>query len=314
MQRSQWLPFLACVSLSAADPDSWIQNAGGAVSRNSRGQIVAVDLRASWITDSDLTDLARLPALERLDLSLTRIGDHGLQQLKNAPGITDLNLYFDELVGDGGLSAIKGWRHLKRLSARGTKITDMTVQYLASVPSLEAVDLGFAQLTDVGLDPLASLPNLKELTIGGNKLTDSGLQPLRQLTSLTYLDLSGAQRTDSGLWSVSLTESGFDVLAMLKRLHHLRLNGLLVTSRGLEKLKTLAQLERLDLQGCQRVTDDAIPVLASFPALRLLDLTGTAVTGKGIDQLRRTKPECKVIGGSLTGPEATHERTPEHAD
>jgi hypothetical protein len=305
--RPLWVGLFACVCLSAADRDSWIEDAGGAVSRNQQGRVVAVDLRGGWITDSDLADLARLPDLARLDISLTRISDHGLQQLKNAPAITDLNLYFDELVGDGGLSAIKGWKRLKQLNVRGTKVTDMTVRYLAGVPSLESLDIGFTLITDVGLDPLASLPNLKELSIGGNKLTDSGLQPLRQMTGLAYLDLSGSQRTDSGLWSISITEAGFDVLAMLENLRHLRLNGLLVTARGLEKLKRLGKLERLDLQGCKRVGDDAIPVLASFPALRSVDLAGTGVTGTGFEQLRRAKPDCNVLSGNLNGPERNPE-------
>jgi Leucine-rich repeat (LRR) protein len=305
--RPLCLGLLAWVCLSAADGDSWIEDAGGAVSRNQQGRIVAVDLRGGWITDSDLADLARLPDLARLDISLTRISDHGLQQLKNASGISDLNLYFDELVGDGGLSAIKGWKRLKRLNVRGTKVTDMTVRYLAGVPSLESLDIGFTLITDVGLDPLASLPNLKELSIGGNKLTDSGLQPLRQMTGLTYLDLSGAQRTDSGLWSISITEAGFDVLAVLENLRHLRLNGSLVTARGLQKLNRLGRLERLDLQGCKRVGDDAVPVLASFPALRLVDLAGTGVTEKGMEQLRRAKPDCNVLSGTLNGPERNPE-------
>jgi Leucine-rich repeat (LRR) protein len=235
----------------------------------------------------------------RLDLSLTRVSDHGLQLLKNAPGITDLNLRYAELITDAGLVAVKGWKHLKRLNLRGTKITDTTLQHLSSVTSLEALDIGFVQVTDVGLDALTSLPNLKELAIGGNKLTDVGLQPLRQMPGLIALDLSGQQRTDSGLWSISLTEPGLDAIATLKNLRHLRLNGTGISARGLEKLKTLVQLERIDLQGCARIGDDAAPVLAAFPALHLVDLTGTAVTEKGIAALRHAKPECKILTGSV---------------
>jgi hypothetical protein len=295
---------LACIALAAAgwlgatDSALWIADAGGVTSRDRDGKIVAVDLRASWVTDSDLGDLARLPSLSRLDLSLTRISDHGLQQLKNAPGITDLNLRYAELITDAGLAAVKRWKHLQRLSLRGTKITDTTLQHLSGVTSLESLDIGFVQVTDVGLDALTSLPNLKELAIGGNKLTDVGLQPLRQMPGLMSLDLSGAQRTDSGLWSISLTEPGLDAVATLKNLRHLRLNGTGVSARGLEKLKSLVQLERLDLQGCSRIRDDAVPVLAAFPALHVVDLTGTAVTEKGIAALRRARPNCKVVAGS----------------
>ena len=90
--------------------------------------------------------------------------------------IADLNLYFAEQITDDGLSAVKGWKHLKRLNVRGTKVTDKTLEMLATVPTLESLDIGFAEITDVGLDHLSVLPNLRELTIGGNKLTDDGLQ------------------------------------------------------------------------------------------------------------------------------------------
>jgi Leucine-rich repeat (LRR) protein len=298
VKRLAWIALTLAACLGATDTAEWIAGTGGVAGRDRNGKIVAVDLRASWVTDSDLGDLAGLPSLSRLDLSLTRITDHGLQQLKNAPGITELNLRYAELITDAGLVAVKGWKRLKRLNLRGTKITDTTLQHLSGVTSLEALDIGFVQVTDVGLDALTSLPNLKELVIGGNKLTDVGLQPLRQMPGLIALDLSGQQRTDSGLWSISLTEPGLDAVATLKNLRHLRLNGTGVSARGLEKLTSLVQLERLDLQGCSRIGDDAAPVLAAFPALRVVDLTGTPVTGKGIAALRRARPECKVIAGS----------------
>jgi Leucine-rich repeat (LRR) protein len=219
-------------------------------------------------------------------------------QLKSAPEISDLNLYYAELVTDAGLSAVRGWKHLKRLNVRGTKVTDAALQQLASVASLEALDIGYALITDVGLDALVSLPNLKELAIGGNKLTDNGLQPLRQMPGLAFLDLAGAQRTDSGLWSVSLTEHGLDAIATLRNLHHLRLNGTLVSAASLEKLRSLGSLERLDLEGCRRVGDDSVAVLADFKTLRRLDLTGTAITPKGVSRLHAALPGCRILSGA----------------
>ncbi len=293
------LAFAALACFGASDLVSWITAAGGVVTRDRTGQIVGVDLRASWITDSDLPALARLPNLTYLDLSLTRISDHGLDQLKNAPAIADLNLYSDELITDAGLSALKGWKHLKRLSVRGTKVTDTTLQHLSGITSLESLDAGYAQITDVGLELLTPLTNLKELAIGGNKLTDAGLQSLRQLPGLIYLDLSGAERTDSGLWSVSLTEPGLDAIATLQNLRHLRLNGTLVSARGLERLSGLTNMDWLDLQSCTRIGDDVVPVLASFRALQRVDLAGTQCTEKGLAALRRANPKWKVLVGNL---------------
>src|SRR5687767_2649048 len=266
-----------CAALAAADPN-WIEAAGGVATRDTAGRIVGVDLRSSWVTDSDLAELAQLPHLARLDLSHTRITDRGMQQLKNAPAIVDLNLYYAEQITDEGMAAIKGWKRLKHLNVRGTKITDTTLEHVAGIATLESLDAGYAQVTDVGL------------------------QALRYLTGLTHLDLTGMQRTDSGLWSISLTEFGVDTIATLKELRELRLGGMPVSARSLEKLKVLSKLERLVLQGCKRVGDDAAPVLASWPSLTIVDLKGTAMTEKGLAELRQAKPNARILHGPWEGP------------
>jgi hypothetical protein len=289
-----------CCALAPAgieDPLAWVSNAGGAVARDAQGQVVAVDLRASWATDSELDSLAGIPTLSRLDLSETRITDHGLRRLKNASAITDLNLRYAELITGEGLSSLKHWTQLKRLDMEGTKVTDNTLQHLSAFTSLESLNLSSVLVTDAGLDALTSLPHLRELTLGGNKLTDAGLQALRQLPGLTYLDLGGTQREDSGLWSVSLTQPGLDTIATLKELRRLKLDGTLITARGLATLQVLSNLEELDLHDCARVGDDVIPVLSAMPGLRSVDLAGTKVTGAGIAQLKKAKPNCLVRGG-----------------
>ena len=70
-----------------------------------------------------------------------------------------------------------------------------------------------------------------------------------------------------------------------------------VTLRWLEKLKVLTKLERLSLQGCKRVGDDAALGLAFWPTLRILDLKGTAVTEKGLAELLRAKPNTQIFRG-----------------
>ena len=75
---------LVATPLLAIDTD-WITRLGGKVERDGAGRIVAVDLRGSWLSDVDMIELARLPDLERLDLSHTRISDEGMLNLKPAP-------------------------------------------------------------------------------------------------------------------------------------------------------------------------------------------------------------------------------------
>lgn len=292
--RALVFPALVLLAYAAAVETGWIEKAGGTVTRDSAGHVTAVDLRASWITDSDMPALARMPDLKRLDLSLTRISDRGLRTLKTAPGIEELNLYFAEQVGDEGAAVLRNWKHLKRLNLRGTKITDSTLEMLAGVPAIEWLDIGSAQITDTGLDHLSALTNLRRLTMGGNKLTDTALQFLRQMPQLEYLDIGGAQRTDSGLWSLLLNDPGVQAIASVTELRELRLNGTNITGRQLAMLKGLARLERLSLQGCKKLRDDAASVLGEFRQLRAVDLKDSGVSAEGAARVRAALPGCEV--------------------
>ena len=311
------LPFIQAAEIRDGDA-RWIEDAGGAVVRDAAGRITGVDLRATWITDPDLRKLNQLPHLTRLDLSLTRVTDQGMQEIKNLPGIVDLNLYYAEYVTDEGLAAIKGWKKLRRLNVHGTKISDTTLEHIAGITTLEQLNIGSAMITDVGLERLTSMPNLKQLTMGGNKLGDAGLQALRQMPGLTYLDLNGRQGTDANIWANSMSDRGLDAILSLKELRELRVgcaflgvgvegsrfatvSSISVTTLWLERMKSLPRLERLQLQGCNKVDDESLAVLAAFPALQQLDLKGTSVTEKGLAAFRAAKPKVVIYTGPWEG-------------
>jgi hypothetical protein len=322
MKRSRLLGSVLWLALAAPAAEikglgdtQWITDAGGTVIKDSAGRITGVDLRASWVTDSDLRRLVLLPDLSKLDLSLTRITDQGMQELRNLTGIVDLNLYFAEYVTDEGVAAIKDWKKLKHLNLHGTKASDTTLEHVAAITSLESLNFGSAVMTDVGLERLVTLPNLKELTMGGNEVSDAGLQALREMPGLTYLDLSGRQGTDSNVWAVSVSDSGLDAILSLKELRELRfactsigvgiegakfaeVSATSVTNEWIEKMKALPRLERLKVQGCDRINDASIPLFAAMPALREVDLKGTSVTEKGLAALKAAKPGIRLYSGT----------------
>jgi hypothetical protein len=62
-------------------------------------------------------------------------------------------------------------------------------------------------------------------------------------------------------------------------------------------MKTLSKLEKLSVQGCDRVTDDSVAALAALPKLRQVDLKGSAVTEKGLAALRAAKPGIQIYSG-----------------
>lgn len=310
-----WLVLCAgALAAESGDGTAWITDAGGTYTQNGAGQITGVNFRASWVTDADMRKLAKLPALTSLDLSLTRVTDQGMQELRALPGIVELNLRFAEYVTDEGLAAIKNWKKLKRLVLHGTKVSDTSLEHIAGISTLEALDLGSVMLTDVALERLTVLPNLKALTIGGNELGDAGLQALRQMPGLRYLDLSGRQGTDSNVWAISMSDVGLEAVLTLTELRELRfgctsigvgvegarfatVSMMGITPRWLEQIKALPKLERLKLQGCDRVDDSVAPVLAAYPSLQEVDLKGTAVTEKGLAALRAAKPRLRIFHG-----------------
>lgn len=297
-----------------AEADRWIEDAGGIAARDTAGRITGIDFRASWVTDADLRRLAALPALTSLNLSLTRITDQGMQELRNLTGIVNLDLRFAEYVTDEGVAAIKNWKKLKRLNLHGTKASDTSLEHVSGITTLESLDVGSVMLTDVGLERLTVLPNLKRLVIGGNELGDAGLQAFRQMPGITHLDLSGRQGTDSNVWAISMSDVGLEAILTLTNLRELRfgctsigigvegarfgtVSAMSVTPRWLEKMKSLRNLQRLTLQGCDRIDDEAVSILAAFPGIEEVDLKGTAVTGKGLAALRAARPKLRILHG-----------------
>ena len=293
----------------------WIESLGGSVTTDAHGAVTGVNLRGSWVTDTDLRRLAEYPQLTTLDLSLTHITDEGMAELKNLPNVTDLNLYYAEYVTDQGVAAIKNWKKLKRLNLHGTKSSDTALEHIAGITSLESVDVGATLMTDVGLERLTTLANLKELTMGANELGDAGLQALRQLPTLTYLDLSGRQGTDKNVWTIVMSTAGLDAVLSLRNLRELRI-GCYAMSVGIEEAKfaevtattvlpewldrmreRLTNLETVRFQGCGKIDDASIKILAAMPNLKQADLRGSSVTEKGAAALRAARPGVRVWFG-----------------
>ena len=320
--------FLLCAvsaygETSTREDTQWITDLGGAVGRDAQGLVTSISLRGTWVTDTDLRRLNHFSALSVLDLSLTHITDSGMQEIRNLRGITDLNLYFAEYVTDEGVAAIKDWKSLRHLNLHGTKAGDTALDHIAGLTLLESLDVGSTLMTDVGLERLTSLTNLRALTMGGNELGDAGMQALRQMPNLTYLDLSGRQGNDKNVWSIAMSDTGLQALLTLKNLRELRfacvstsvgiegtnlgeVSTLSVTQTWLEQLKSLTALERLKLQGCRRINDEAVAALIAMPSLREVDLKGTSVTEKGAVLLRAAKPGAVVYIGPWEGKAAAY--------
>jgi len=278
----------------------WVAGLGGRVERNGEGDIIAVHLRGTWVSDTELIELARLPKLERLDLSHTRITDEGLLHLKPARQIQDLNLYYAEQVTDQGIAAIREWKNLKHLNLRGTRVSDGGLAIAGGLTQLEALDIANTEFTDNGLDALVPLTRLRELAIGRSKLRKNALEVLRLLPTLEGLDLGGPRPGAGGLRDKEATPMPDDLpraVSTLQQLRTLKLSYSQIGADGLRILASLDHVETLALVGSPRVDDQALSELAKWKSLRHLDVQATKVTARGVAALEKAKPGIVVLSG-----------------
>jgi internalin A len=306
-KHSLLIMFAAAGLSLAAEGTDWIERLGGKVERDAANRIVAVNLRGSWINDGEeMTRLAELPHLETLDLSHTRVTDEGLLRLKAAPKIRDLNLFYAEWITDQGMTAIRDWKHLKRLNVRGTRISDATLELAGKLTGLEALDIAHTSVTDNGLEHLITLVHLKELALGRGRLTYKALGILRMLPTLTSLDLSGARPVPPDMGAnragPGIPEDALRAIAELKELRVLKLGHSNIGGSGLRILSALDNVERLGLEGCRRIDDAAAGELVNWKSLKYLDLQDTQVTPAGVEALRKAKPALAIL--ALTGKSA----------
>lgn len=136
---------------------------------------------------------------------------------------------------------------------------------------------------------------LCELAFGGARVSETALQFLRHLPGLVKLDTSAPTQAIAFNGGINLSEHSMDAIASLAAARDLHLGYNRFPARLLQVLTRLEHVERLGLEDCPGLTDEAVPILAGWNSLRLIDLTGTKVTPGGIEQLRRLRPDIILI-------------------
>jgi hypothetical protein len=156
------------IALAGDDPVEEIAALGGRCSRDAAGEIIEVDLSNTWVTDADLSEVARLPRLRSINLAYTRVTDQGLEHLAPLKDVRTLNLYYAESVTDQGLVPLKHWKNLEQLDLRGTKVTSTLFEHIAQMASLRYLDVGYSRVNDDSFELLGNLGHLEHLGFGGN--------------------------------------------------------------------------------------------------------------------------------------------------
>ncbi len=169
-----------------------------------------------------LNHIMRLTQLHAIEKGIADI-----QGLEFAVNLTDLDLAGNPIKD---ISPLGDLMNLMHLGLGFTNISDSDLSPLASLTSVEALDLSGNQITD--LSPLSALTFLRKLDLQHNQITD--LSPLAALTTLIDINLRDNPLSDliplSGLTNLESLElarctvSDVSPLAGLKKLRILDLS------------------------------------------------------------------------------------------
>ena len=110
-----------------------------------------------------------------------------------------LDLSFTQ-VTDEGVGSMRNLKNLRQLSLERTRVTDNSLDMIASFSELEELDLSGTAVTDAGVAKLARLQNLKVLWLTNTTVTDEVLTTLKSLKNLEQSDVDGTQVSEAA-WS-----------------------------------------------------------------------------------------------------------------
>ena len=166
-------------------------------------------------------------------------------------------------------------------------LTDADLKSIAGLKSLRSLDIHLfdaKQVTSEGLKQLAALNDLQTLNFDMATATDETMKAVATIQSLQTLNLAEHARDGRGPEGAGCPEVPEDS----------RPAGYVRDGRGMPDLAALSGLRRLNLHGCEGVTNKGLKELAALKDLKMLDIGETNVTPQGVARLQKALPNCKI--------------------
>jgi hypothetical protein len=212
-------------------------------------------------------------------------------------------------VTDEWLKNLAGLPDLKKLDIHAADVHGPGLDHIATLVTLESLNLTLLPINDEPLYRIAGLKNLRALLLASTKVTGTCCKHFTGMTKLVNLNLHSAPISDDGLEQIGklaslerleivhtgFTDKGAKHLAGLKNVKRLQLGSRVGTGKSLASLSLLKKLEELDVydgQACQEGIDN----IAAITGLRVLRISGGALgsaTFKPLSGL--TKLESMVL-------------------
>ena len=287
---------------------------------------------------TDLAPLARLTALETLQLQGARVTDAGLAALAQLPNLRTVDLMWTP-TGDGAIAALAGKPALGDFRS-GMQVTDRGLALLREFPAwrtwrepappieLTSFDtppnylLLRGRFSDAGLRQLHGLDGLFALNLdqSDNGIGPAGVAELAALPHLAWLAYPAGDAAMAAIAALpafrflscqdtAATDDGWVALARSRTLAGLwGRETLNLTDRGFRALAAMPTMAQLSV-GLAHVSDSALALLPAMPALRHLMPMGVPDAGYRHIGRRAGLEELTLMYCRNTGDEASRHLT-----
>lgn len=125
------------------------------------------------------------------------------QNLPTQLGLCHLDLGGSSAITNVGMQALTSLTSLQTLSLRKTKITDIGMQGITNLTALRLLDISYTVIGNVGLHALSGLTLLNSLDLKHTGVTNVGLSCISGLTSLRELDVRQTKITEQAIQNTS---------------------------------------------------------------------------------------------------------------
>ncbi len=209
----------------------------------------------------------------------------------------------DAEIKEAGLEYVARLTRLRELDLSTTEVSDRGVALLGKMTQLRSLNLQWTPITNLGLSDLQDLIGLRMLSVNRTRVGENGMKFLRRMEHLENLDIGYIQ----GEGDEGFSDKGLKEIATHHNLVALDLSESVVTDAGLESLRDLRRLKKLNLSyriwgtvaGAprfappnrdeippgERITGHVFHVLRDLPELEYLIISGRPIGGTGFAEI-----------------------------
>jgi hypothetical protein len=161
-------------------------NGPGFIALSQMPVLKGLAVSCKFVEDAALATLPDFPSLK--ELLPMDVRDDGFRHIGRSEQLESLILMYCRDTTDVATSHLTAMPRLKKYHAGYTLITDVSLEMLSQIKSLEEISFeGCKFITDDGIPFLTTLPNLREISIGGcPKVTRSGVKGFASGVRVNY--------------------------------------------------------------------------------------------------------------------------------